>query len=155
MAGPTHKTQKHSSLALPKHEPAAKDRPDQCPACDYSTPNANLKLHIRNCHLQEKVFSCDECSYIAKLRHHLDKHKRNVHRKEGEGEVVCRSCRRAFRDTSNYVRHMRSVHLQVRRYRCDECGTEFTRKHSFRRHMREAKKCKKQRQTVVKVEMHD
>ena len=73
-----------------------------------------------------------------------------MHQKEGRNEVVCRSCKRSFRDTSNYVRHMRSVHLQVRRHRCDDCGTEFTRKHSYRSHLKEAKRCREQRGIVVK-----
>ena len=147
-----HIKREHFKPSVPKQEFVKRVQPNMCPACDYSTSRSQgvLNSHIRLCHLPKKTFSCDQCSYSAKLKHHMAKHKRNVHHKEGRDQVVCLSCKRSFRDTSNYVRHVRSVHLQVRRHRCEDCGKEFTRRHSFRRHLKEAKGCKKQREIVVK-----
>ena len=53
----------------------------------------NLKHHLKNSHLLNKVFPCSECNYKANTKKSLEVHIKSVHRKLKD--LVCQECSKA------------------------------------------------------------
>lgn len=98
-----------------------------CKLCDNSfTTKENIKRHMR-IHHGEKLFSCDGCEKVFKMKAAYDKHlgKHDIE----ETLLVCEICERTFNNNHGFNVHLR-VHSE---------GQPFTQKGSLNVHMKRQK----------------
>ncbi|XP_061190287.1 zinc finger protein 60-like [Saccostrea echinata] len=95
-----HKQTVHSDLRL-----------YHCELCDKSFKRRDkLTCHYRT-HSDEHPFMCTECGSVFKWKHHLKRHKDNVHADK-------------------------ATQLKARKFPCDICGNCFKWRHHLKRHLR-------------------
>uniref|UniRef100_A0A1I8NYJ7 C2H2-type domain-containing protein n=1 Tax=Stomoxys calcitrans TaxID=35570 RepID=A0A1I8NYJ7_STOCA len=117
-----------------KHSVAEKIK---CPQCSKTFKNPYyLKYHILNVHNTAKVkpFKCTTCSMEFSRLALLNVHKRS-HLKPSE-RIKCdyQGCDVRFLFNGEKVRHMRLVHLKVKKHICDICGEAFGTAPTLRHH---------------------
>uniref|UniRef100_A0A1I8AKD3 C2H2-type domain-containing protein n=1 Tax=Steinernema glaseri TaxID=37863 RepID=A0A1I8AKD3_9BILA len=89
----------------------------RCDLCFLQcSQKSNLTRHYRRCHgTDERNFACEQCPKRFKEQEALKTHVHVVH---GKGEKLhkCDFCKgeKHFTSTSNLLRHIRTVHLEVR-----------------------------------------
>lgn len=140
------------------------DRSFKCDQCDHAAyfSQTDLKKHIERAHTEES-FPCETCGKIYKTRDYLINHVRALHMERryncdfpGCGkrfpvsnklkihrkihfdmrDCVCKTCGMSFISNDRVLRHIRTVHMQVR-YGCDipGCKSQFGRKSKYRDHV--------------------
>ncbi|KFB36980.1 zinc finger protein 189 [Anopheles sinensis] len=137
------------------------DKSFECGICKRRFGNSNnYRLHMR-IHSDEKRFQCEVCSKLfrtsSNLHAHLKTHseKRNhlcttcekafrtarelTNHTKTHSEVknyVCRICSKAFVKQSYLTTHMNTVHVGLKRHRCQECGKQFSNSSNLIAHRR-------------------
>ena len=134
-----------------------------CGNCDLILKNEQcLTSHVKIAHLNAmKVFSCEICNIDFDSKNHLFIHKDLVHngqdiKKEvdyinevmdktnqeitGENNEItknqkCDECDKVFTKPSLLSSHKASAHIEIRRYKCYECKSEFKEKWNLNRHI--------------------
>ena len=166
--------------------PSESDAIYGCGKCKYSTNHlAHLKGHVEFVHekvgdldntppiledhvseadgKEQKDFSCEKCSYIAKIASNLHRHVNAVH--EGLRKFACLQCDQKFTSKQHAAEHMKRVHDNIKREKnlaCQHCDyrTPYSwvlKKHLRRVHKEEMElKCKKcEYKTTKKTEIQD
>ncbi len=111
----------------PKTKEATAQKLHKCHKCDYTTPYTyNLTLHMTNNHSDEKPFKCNivGCSKAYGNRAGLGHHQRYFHKigiDNSKEELQCEFCDRRFAIKCFLDRHKKSVHENIRKYKCDKC----------------------------------
>ncbi|XP_048750899.2 zinc finger protein 37 homolog [Ostrea edulis] len=77
-------------------------------------------------------YACGQCSYTAKLQHHLKNHMK-IH--SSDRPFVCDICGKGFKHAHHLAGHKRT-HSGERPYSCDECGRDFTQISNLLRHQK-------------------
>ncbi|XP_063899196.1 zinc finger protein 91-like [Helicoverpa armigera] len=104
----------------------------KCKVCDRGfNRKFSLTLHVKRCHLAQKDFQCQFCSYQCFTNTELKEHHL---RHGGVKPFVCSVCKKAYSRNKALVLHMR-VHNNDRRYICSVCGIAFVQKGSLVSHM--------------------
>ncbi|XP_058826412.1 zinc finger protein 391-like [Topomyia yanbarensis] len=138
------------------------EKPFQCQICHRKfTQSGNLQLHLRT-HSNERKYQCEICSKLFRTSSNLHAH-RKTHSEERN--FACGICDRAFRtakelrnhaDTHSAVKnfvcrlcpnksfhkqsylnsHVKTVHIGVKRHRCQDCGKIFSNSSNLIAHRR-------------------
>ncbi|XP_039269001.2 uncharacterized protein LOC120343993 [Styela clava] len=134
--------------------------------CKYCKPTQifstqhHLHAHMTQNHLGKKCFICDRCNYVAKLRHHLEKHylmhtgerplkckisgcdftareprhfKQHMVTKHSKpGDLVCKECQFVTSDQNEWDLHISMHHMKV--FQCKHCDYQTKNSATLRRH---------------------
>ena len=154
-----------------KHELRHTSKKDaKCPHCDQEFFKTDLDRHIRAVHLKEKKFECEHCGKKFFCTYKMKQHVEKLHVKKDPNAIKqhqCELCQKRFAYRSSYTRHLKrhqdgkmpcphcskiypkyylrehikSVHLDEKKYKCDNCDKKFygaskLRQHVKKRHQR-------------------
>lgn len=102
-----------------------------CKQCSYV---ASTKLeyweHMR-CHI--KGFTCPECSFVTKYKHHMNHHWLSVH--DGSKPFKCKKCSYTCVSKSMLTSHLKK-HSNVYPYRCANCTYKTKFCNALKKHLR-------------------
>ena len=102
----------------------------------------------KNNELEEKEFKCEDCGKTLKFEKSLDLHRKLVHRYTSKNldyvpdhdlQFDCSKCKSKFLRKAELTRHKYTVHKERTTWKiiiCPSCGTEFSRKDNFKRHLK-------------------
>nr|XP_045608984.1 uncharacterized protein LOC123764831 [Procambarus clarkii]XP_045608990.1 uncharacterized protein LOC123764831 [Procambarus clarkii] len=135
-----------------------------CCVCGLKVASkAALKIHLHRFHSkyeETKDFLCSECGYMASTKKAFTDHQRihsddpgpkvrctvcqkemlassyKIHmlRMHGEAKHPCETCGQRFTVRSDLMRHLNTVHSNLRPYDCDLCGEKFATSDALRYH---------------------
>lgn len=104
-----------------------------CTVCGiWLSSGHNLNIHDKVVHKQERDFPCPHCDRSFSFAHHLRAH---INRHTGYRPHTCQTCNKNFFELSNLNEHIKSVHLNVKRYICSICSKTFSRSGNLSAHM--------------------
>ena len=146
-----------------KHNYPSKEK-FQCDKCEKSFGFASaLKKHIEGVHRDDKQCICDICGKVFKndvkmkshrwrhtesnigtfpcpvckkvftMRESMQSHNRRKH-VGVEAKFQCRFCPKKYHDSTLKTEHEDSVHLNVKKYKCDLCGFASARRQGVVKH---------------------
>ncbi|XP_055708099.1 zinc finger protein 98-like [Phlebotomus papatasi] len=105
-----------------------------CPVCGAIFPNRSLlNVHKSRFH-SDKLFQCEICSIVYKIRSSFLRHKRNHHSGQ-EKKFVCETCGAKYSSNSGLKDHMKLQHDKTT-FSCEICGKNFKIERVLRRHMK-------------------
>ncbi|GBP33077.1 Zinc finger and BTB domain-containing protein 47 [Eumeta japonica] len=103
-----------------------------CDQCDYRTSHKHdLAKHIR-IHSGIKRYQCSYCPSSFHVISNLKSHERRTHQRVRDH--ICPVCSRLFFDMAHLKRHIDS-HNEVKRFTCDICGSAYSRRCYWVKHM--------------------
>ena len=112
------------------------EKPHQCEICGKSfAERSNLKKH-RRLHTTERAYACKLCDKRYKGPTYLKEHIDKVH--DRSKDVQCTTCYKIFRSKDLLKKH-NEIHLNLRRYKCDLCGTAYNNAGSLYAHKKKHK----------------
>ena len=109
----------------------------KCFSCKKKN-TANLARHLRVVH--ERLYNqfMKECGYSEEeIATFKETKKHNPSAKDDPAtlsERTCTVCQKVYSTKKNMELHRNAVHSGVKPFKCDQCGLEFARKESFKRH---------------------
>ncbi|KAG6460258.1 hypothetical protein O3G_MSEX011863 [Manduca sexta] len=119
-------------LRMHQHEAHDMQLPT-CGICGYkSSIQANVTLHQRRVHMNEKNVSCDQCDMKFFDRMNLARHKIS-HGTDRKYE--CAYCHKKYPRLNTLKLHEK-IHTKVKDKVCSECGEGFVQKASLNYHMK-------------------
>ena len=142
---------------------STKSREKRCDECDFVTDKYDLKYHKQSKHGNIK-FPCNICDYQGKSERMLYLHKRGTHSRkryscelrpyktQGKGSFQhhvdmkhnngvaikrysCNLCEATFVHSKSIDQHVKIIHEEGFRLKCDICQKEFTQKIHLQEHV--------------------
>ena len=90
-----------------------------CSKCEYSTRRKSLMdTHYKNVHEETVLKTCDICGGSFKR---LDKHKERSHN-DTDIKLQCETCDKTFKWKESLNKHIKEVHLKLKKQLCMHCG---------------------------------
>ena len=126
-----------------KYSSGASNACHQCEDCGrvFQGPKS-LREHVDYVHKNIINFPCDLCPSTFVSENHRQNHKKKVHwqtfyRKplEERKAIPCDQCGLKFAEKSQVDRHVRTVHLKIKQYRCKICDTFFVEIGNLKEHI--------------------
>ena len=128
--------------------------------CSSFCTSKELKLHVQNVHVHENVENekdhdktdivevsnfkneCDKCTYMTNCKFDLKRHILKKHSSEHEAvkeahpaeEKTCPYCFKMFFNRSRVRHHIKTMHDQSLRLKCETCNKTFASKTSLEYH---------------------
>jgi KRAB domain-containing zinc finger protein len=145
-----HCVESGESVSDVKKEEAASDEKNdakliKCEQCDYAAlNNRKVKTHMLSVHA-EKNNKCVHCNFVASTLKRLNRHIEHRHPKDNEvsvpmkmeiGHHKCKECEYAAPSHVVLKRHINSMHLVTKYYKCDLCDMKFSRTDVLGGHVR-------------------
>uniref|UniRef100_A0A1B0D0Y6 Uncharacterized protein n=1 Tax=Phlebotomus papatasi TaxID=29031 RepID=A0A1B0D0Y6_PHLPP len=105
-----------------------------CSLCGLknATTAANLRIHLMNIHMKEKLWSCEHCSYKTRHKISFKQHVKAVH--EDVKDYQCPRCDRSFTRADNLKVHM-LLHDGTKKFTCKVCGLKKVSIGQLNKHM--------------------
>jgi len=102
-----------------------------CKQCSYvAITKMEYWEHMR-CHI--KGFTCPECSFVTKYKHHMNHHWLSVH--DGSKPFKCKKCAYTCVSKSMLTSHLKK-HSNVYPYRCVDCTYKTKFCNALKKHLR-------------------
>ncbi|EGI65274.1 Protein hunchback, partial [Acromyrmex echinatior] len=110
-----------------------------CKQCNFiASTKMEYWEHMR-CHI--KGFTCSECSFVTKYKHHMNHHWLSVH--DGSKPFKCKKCLYTCVSKSMLTSHLKK-HSNIYPYRCADCTYKTKFCNALKKHLR-----KKEHQPAV------
>ena len=93
----------------------------------------NLNKHIRNVHKKEKPHQCSQCMKKFSRKYVLNAHIDTVHNNNKKHQ--CNQCLKKFCSKGYLTVHIEVVHNKAKPYQCSQCLKKFSVKNSLRGHI--------------------
>ncbi|XP_024878341.1 protein hunchback-like [Temnothorax curvispinosus] len=142
-----HQTDEQSSLGAYRVTPrennvnGRRDRSllfREAKTCKHCTFIASTKMeyweHMR-CHI--KGFTCSECSFVTKYKHHMNHHWLSAHH-DGSKPFKCKKCLYTCVSKSMLTSHLKK-HSNIYPYRCADCTYKSKFCNALKKHLRNKK----------------
>ena len=109
----------------------------ECNICSFRTiDEKNLEEHTKALHLDQKDIQCPHCDFKTAWQRSLYDHLKTQHQRSSLPKLTCPQCDFVTHSKSSLRTHQK-VHRVVKdNIECEHCGTKFTRKESYDKHMR-------------------
>ncbi|KAM0737272.1 Protein hunchback [Formica fusca] len=102
-----------------------------CKQCNFvATTKIEYWEHMR-CHI--KGFTCSECSFVTKYKHHMNHHWLSVH--DGSKPFKCKKCSYTCVSKSMLTSHLKK-HSNIYPYRCANCTYKTKFCNALKKHLR-------------------
>lgn len=105
-----------------------------CASCQISFSKWS-ELLSHNQQLHPKVFKCEVCGKEFNKARNLLGHGK-VHDPNHVFPCTAEGCDKVLSSKSSLSVHLKTVHMKIKPYACDECGKCFSHKHLVARHKR-------------------
>ena len=94
--------------------------------CDKTfTDSAMRYLHVKRDH-EISNYQCHSCNYSNKGLYNYNRHLKNKHSKNVENSKVdCPECGKKLKHQHSLKQHIKQVHLDSDKYKCEICGKCF------------------------------
>lgn len=103
---------------------------------DYKEPE-NKKRRIRRQRISTKrKFPCSTCGKLCNTSKQLYSHERTHKNKSNKKEFTCDHCGKEFALKNYIYTHMLNMHIQDKRFKCDQCPAAYSKIDSFQYHMK-------------------
>ena len=105
-----------------------------CKQCNFiASTKMEYWEHMR-CHI--KGFTCSECSFVTKYKHHMNHHWLSVH--DGSKPFKCKKCLYTCVSKSMLTSHLKK-HSNIYPYRCADCTYKTKFCNALKKHLRKKK----------------
>eukprot|EP00188_Purpureofilum_apyrenoidigerum_P000974 Plantae.Rhodophyta-Purpureofilum_apyrenoidigerum.ctg14959.p1 GENE.Plantae.Rhodophyta-Purpureofilum_apyrenoidigerum.ctg14959~~Plantae.Rhodophyta-Purpureofilum_apyrenoidigerum.ctg14959.p1 ORF type:complete len:329 (-),score=41.79 Plantae.Rhodophyta-Purpureofilum_apyrenoidigerum.ctg14959:516-1403(-) len=105
----------------------------ECELCGMKFKRGyDVKRHTKSVHEKRKDCICPFCRKGFSQTGHLNEHVRVSH---VGSALACLECDKTFGAQSKLDRHVRSVHLNLRQFKCDMCPKEYKDKSALKHHL--------------------
>lgn len=113
-----------------------KDSDVWCHLCDINFNQHRLYIrHMREKHSPEVLpYACEQCQKFFASEKKMLQHAARHRPVEQKKIYPCSQCDRTFSRAENVHLHIRSVHLGVRSFICEECGKAWATKQQLQKH---------------------
>ena len=96
-------------------------------SCDSKSKPQRAREHI------DKVYNCDQCTFIAKDKLRLKEHHDTTHSKKKYREYTCDYCEKVFKhEHPKAVRHAKRPHD----HKCEKCDKAFIYRNQLKKHIK-------------------
>ena len=116
------------------NEPTIKDGLRFCSECGKTFKSRSAFRKHKEMH--KGMYTCTECNKSLSsgwsLRQHMQTHTSSVDRTR----YPCSVCEKAFCDKSSLNKHIKSVHMGYRPFKCTECDRTFSERKTMAEHLR-------------------
>lgn len=105
------------------------EKPHMCDACQKSFTVVRIfKKHLKNCHLEEKLPTSEQCERSFAQEIHLENHQ-TIHNEEERHE--CEEGEKSFTQVDNFNQPLKNSRVI---YECKFCQKSFSNKSSHKKH---------------------
>ena len=117
---------------LNRHLKKHKRQESECSICHKKV--LHLHEHIKLFHKAEKKYECDTCPFTCKalstLKYHI-----STHNKKEKEMFPCKICNKKLSSSCYLKEHIKRMHENKERLRCDDCESTFANKQSLMSHI--------------------
>ena len=105
-------------------------RPNKCDMCDSSFKTRQaLQTHVSSLHMKYDKWKCELCEKSFSAENSLKVHVKRIHDIRSENnKLKCDLCEYVAYTKHELAKHHAIVHLGLKPYTCDICGTSFSQK---------------------------
>ena len=118
------------------HAEKTKEKIHCCEFCEFKT-DMILKLdeHMKAVHHVNKDIQCPKCDFKTAWQRSLDLHIKVKHEKDTLPKLTCSQCDFVTHSKPSFRSHQK-LHQVKDNIECEHCGTRFTRKDSYKHHLK-------------------
>ena len=125
----------HQTVNISSHSHKEPNTKHVCSECNKKfASKINLKIHIRT-HTKEKPYKCMKCNILFSQASGLSTHKLACN---DIREVPCTLFLKKFRNESEKNRHIKTVHMKQRNFKCKLCRKAFSDLTPLKYHIKSA-----------------
>ncbi|XP_011875525.1 PREDICTED: protein hunchback-like [Vollenhovia emeryi] len=103
----------------------------RCKQCNFVAGTKMEYWEHMRCHI--KGFTCSECSFVTKYKHHMNHHWLSVH--DGSKPFKCKKCLYTCVSKSMLTSHLKK-HSNIYPYRCADCTYKSKFCNTLKKHLR-------------------
>ena len=86
--------------------------------------------------MHEGLYTCSHCNKSLSSSWSLQQHMQTHSSVEERAKFPCDVCGKSFCDKSSVNKHVRSVHMNYKPFKCSQCDLTFSERKTMREHMR-------------------
>lgn len=111
----------------------------KCDQCDMTVWKSSLKIHVNRRHKKSdcKTLRCPKCGFTHDTRHELKRHRDTVCRRvQLDYKHPCQLCPAKKQSAAGLLKHMESVHFNLRKWKCQLCAHSANNRSNLLTHVK-------------------